>query len=67
MAQHTTVAESYIVRIYRRSEAIDGGIAGLVELPGQDTRVAFRSFHELQEILQAGARTPARASEDSKA
>ena len=67
MAQSTSVTESYIVRIYRRGEATDGGIAGLVELPGQDTRIAFRSYRELQEILEAGARTPTRSSEDLKA
>ena len=55
MAQDTMVTESYIVRIYRRGAAPDGGIAGLVELPGQDIRVVFRSYRELQEILGAGA------------
>jgi hypothetical protein len=64
MAQRTSVIESYIVRIYRRGEAADGGIAGLVELPGQDTRIGFRSFRELQEILEAGVRIPARDSTD---
>ena len=67
MVQSTSVTESYIVRIYRRGEDADGGIAGLVELPGQDTRIAFRSYRELQEILEAGIRTPACASADDMA
>jgi hypothetical protein len=49
--------DSYVVRVYRR--ATDAGnrrIAGVVEVPVRNTRVAFHSFAELETIL--GSREP---------
>jgi hypothetical protein len=51
--------DSYIVRVYRRG--VDAGrrrIAGIVEVPVRNTRVAFHSFAELETIL--GSHEPPR-------
>ena len=50
MAQSTT---SYVLRIYRRKRA-GQEITGILEIPEQDARLAFRSFDELKHLL-AGA------------
>ena len=39
--------ESYIVRVYRRSEDNPNEVAGLVETVGSDDRKAFQSFSGL--------------------
>ena len=44
--------ESFIVRVYRRSRAKPGEIAGLVETVGSDEKKAFQSFAGLITALK---------------
>jgi len=44
--------ESFIVRVYRRSRANPGEIAGLVETVGADEKRAFQSFAGLITALK---------------
>jgi hypothetical protein len=44
--------ESFIVRVYRRSRAKPGEIAGLVETVGSDEKKAFHSFAGLITALK---------------
>ncbi|MGD8618973.1 MAG: hypothetical protein PVH54_07250 [Gammaproteobacteria bacterium] len=43
--------DSYIVRIYRRSQGDSDELAGLVETVGTSERLAFRNFSELASVL----------------
>lgn len=44
--------DSYIVRIYRRSQTEPDELAGLVETVGTSERSSFRSFPELTSVLR---------------
>jgi hypothetical protein len=44
--------DSYIVRIYRRSQDDPGELAGLVEMVGTSERLSFRDFPELTYVLR---------------
>lgn len=48
--------ESYVVRIYRR--APDGGLVGLVEVPGIEGGRAFKNYDDLWHILSTSPRAP---------
>jgi hypothetical protein len=52
------VGTSYIVRVYRCDAH---GIAGVVEMPLQERRAAFRSFTELEAILTGASVSRSRA------
>jgi len=43
--------DSYIVRIYRRSQGDSDELAGLVETVGTSERLSFRNFPELTSVL----------------
>jgi len=43
--------DSYIVRIYRRTQGDSAEVAGLVETVGTSERLSFRSFPELTSVL----------------
>jgi hypothetical protein len=43
--------DSYIVRIYRRSQGDSDELAGLVETVGTSERLPFRNFSELSSVL----------------
>jgi len=43
--------DSYIVRIYRRSQGDPDELAGLVETVGTSERLSFRNFPELTSVL----------------
>lgn len=44
--------ESYIVRIYRKSQGVSDELAGLVETVGTSERLSFRNFPELTSVLR---------------
>ena len=44
--------DSYIVRIYRRSQGDPDELAGLVETVGTSERLSFRNFPELTSVLR---------------
>jgi hypothetical protein len=44
--------DSYIVRIYRRSQGDPDELAGLVETVGTSDRLSFRNFPELTSVLR---------------
>lgn len=44
--------DSYIVRIYRRSQGDADELAGLVETVGTSERLSFRNFPELTSVLR---------------
>jgi hypothetical protein len=46
------VMDSYIVRIYRKSQGDSGELAGLVETVGTSDRMSFRNFPELTSVLR---------------
>jgi len=43
--------DSYIVRIYRRSQDNPDELAGLVEMVGSSERMSFKTFSELTSVL----------------
>jgi len=43
--------DSYIVRIYRRTQGDSDELAGLVETVGTSERLSFRNFPELTSVL----------------
>lgn len=45
--------DSYIVRIYRRSQGDPDELAGLVETVGTSERSSFRNFTELTSVLRS--------------
>jgi len=48
--------ESYVVRVYRRSQGDPRKIVGVVEAPGSRRQAAFRGLAELLAILAAPRR-----------
>jgi hypothetical protein len=50
--------ESYIIRIYRRSETVPHKFIGVVEEVDDGGKRAFTNLQELWEILNPGKREP---------